>query len=525
MRRPAAAIAKPSRQWSERTTTIVTALPTLEPAPHCRIDGYVTTTDPGPNKVHFRLQLPDHGFNGRYVFAGLGGAAGYVPSELQLPQGNPVTKGFAMAGTDTGHQGETLDWSFMAGSPAETLDYAHRGGHVIAVATQAITRTYYGIDKLWRYHTGCSGGGRMGVQAVERHPEDYDGVLIGAPGRSTATMLMFMWATKQMVREPGAWLSPTKLEMIDQRVTSQCDAADGVLDGIVAAPDKCGFKPETLACRVGEESDCLIEPELETFTAILEGPHRPDGTPITGGMPLTNTAEGWTAFLGATPPPWSDSIAAKDIAAGKTNAAAVMGHVISKLYFGEDFDYFRDFDFSDPRQFDAWWAAADRIGWGRPHTANLRAAEQEDVKIIWWHGISDAGPTLDTTFGYRADALQSLDGNEERLDAMYQLYTVPGMLHCGGGSGPDDVPDQLLRELIEWTERGVAPGPAITGRGGSKARPLFREPGTTVAGVPVKTSSGTDREFLLCPFPQQAKFNGPPAAVGEASHWRCVDPG
>ena len=235
---------------------IDSAAPTAQPAPHCRIEGHVITTNPGPNTVRFRLQLPDHGFNGRYLFAGLGGAAGYVPSDLELPRGNPVIKGFAMAGTDTGHSSEPLDWSFMQGNPAATLDYNHRGGHVATVAAQAVTRGYYGINKLWRYHSGCSGGGRMGVAALEHHPEDYDGILIGAPGRSTATMLMFMWATQQEAREPGAWLSPAKLAITEQHIIAQCDALDGAKDGIVSDPQACHFRPQTLLCRPGQTDGC-----------------------------------------------------------------------------------------------------------------------------------------------------------------------------------------------------------------------------------------------------------------------------
>jgi len=502
-------------------TVIESAAPTAAPVPHCRIDGYVTTTDPGPNKVRFRLQLPDKGFNGRFIMAGLGGAAGYVPTDMQIPNGNAILAGFAMAGTDTGHSGEMLDWSFIRDNPAQSVDYVHRGGHVSTVAMQKITRDYYAVQKLYRYHSGCSGGGRMGVQAAERHPEDYDGILIGAPGRSTATMLMFMWATKQMAREPGAWLSPAKLGLIEQKVTAQCDALDGAKDSIVQEPGKCHFKPEVLQCKGADGPDCLTAPEIRTFKAIAEGPKYPDGTRITGGMPITNTAAGWMSFLGATPPPWPDSISLKDMA--RTNAATIMGHVMSKAYFGPDFDYFRDFDFNNQKQFDAWWAAADRTGFGRPSTADLSGVERANTKIIWWHGVSDAGPTLDTTLGYFRDAQKSLGGSAARLDKVAKLYEVPGMLHCGSGTGPDDVPDQLLQTLIAWTEKGVRPGPVVTGRGPSRAHPIFADKnGPTTSGVLIPTSKGADRDFLLCPAPQVARFNGKAGGENDAANWSCV---
>jgi feruloyl esterase len=119
----------------------------------------VTTTSPGPNKVNFRLQLPDSDWNGRYYFIGLGATAGYVPTDSQIPAGNPMLKGFAVAGTDTGQQNRA-DWSFIGRDKAQALDYTSRGAHVTAVATQQITRKYYGREKIYRYHSGCSGGGR-----------------------------------------------------------------------------------------------------------------------------------------------------------------------------------------------------------------------------------------------------------------------------------------------------------------------------------------------------------------------------
>lgn len=494
------------------------------PVRNCRIDGYVTTLNPGPNKVRFRLQLPTDNFNGRLYMAGLGGAAGYVPTDSQVPRGNPIVAGFAMAGTDTGHSGETLDWSFIGRNAAQTLDYDSRGGHVVAVVTQKITRDYYGIEKLYRYHSGCSGGGRMGVRALESHPDDYDGILIGAPGRSTANMLMFMWASQQMQREPGSWLSPAKLSMVEQRVTAQCDATDGAVDGVVWNPEACKFNTATLLCKLGQpQSECLTRPELTTLDAIHEGPRDPAGRLIHPGMPLTNTAAGWGSFLGTTPPPWNDSIRLKDMAT--SNAATVMGHVLSRAYFGDSFNFVRDFDFRNQAQVNAWWVAARRTGWGMPHKADLSDAEKAGTKVIWWHGTSDAGPVFPTSTEYLRDAQRNFGGSTQRLANVVRFYPVPGMLHCGGGTGPDDAPDRLLWELIDWVEKGKTPGAVVTGRGVGKANYSFIQnaaPG--VSGVQIPTSVGAPRGFLLCPAPLVSKFHGPRGAEFDAAQWSCEKP-
>ena len=114
----------------------------------------------------------------------------------------------------------------------------------------------------------------MGVMAIERHPEDYDGVLLGAPGgRSSATMIKFIAAAYQeMMREPGAWLSPAKLAMIEKHVTDACDATDSAVDGVVSDHRLCHFDVAKLACKTGDAPDCLTAPEIRSIKAILRGP-------------------------------------------------------------------------------------------------------------------------------------------------------------------------------------------------------------------------------------------------------------
>src|SRR5580658_423735 len=121
--------------------TIQSAAPTPLPVPHCKIDGSIITNHPGPNTVNFRLQLPDSGWTGRYYFIGMGGSAGYVPTDSQIPAGNPLNRGIAVAGTDTGRQGDMLDWGFLV-DPAKAKDHIDRAAHVTAVATQQITKRY-----------------------------------------------------------------------------------------------------------------------------------------------------------------------------------------------------------------------------------------------------------------------------------------------------------------------------------------------------------------------------------------------
>ena len=506
--------------------TITSAAPTAEPVAHCRVEGYVTTTDPGPNKVNFRLQLPDQNWAGRYYFIGMGATGGYVPSDSQIPAGNPVIKGFAVAGTDTGHSNRA-DWAFIGKNKAQALDHTHRGGHVVAQATQQITRQYYGQDKIYRYHSGCSGGGRMGMEAITRHPEDYDGFLIGAPGFGptyrTETMLAFINLGQQMIREPGAWLPPEKLAFLEGKVTEKCDALDGAKDGIVWNNLACSYDFKQHLCADGDKPDCLTAPQLRSLEALLEGPKGPNGK-IKDGFPITNMST-WSGFIGGAPP-WPDfvsvqSLKREDVA--KLPIGYAMGNSVGRGYYGEEFNGLADFDFNNQEQIDDWYAQAYKYEFGQPYSADITPFKKQGGKVIYWNGVSDSC-CLHQDMEKYVDDVSGKVGGADAFSEFARFYKIPGMGHCGGGTGPQDAPDMMLQSLVEWVEKGEKPAQIVAHRGG-RTNNLFVDPNTgTVSGVIVPPSVGDDRDFLLCPHPEVAKFNGAEGEEADAANWSCSKP-
>jgi feruloyl esterase len=506
------------QSFAPEATTIVSATPTATPVPHCKIDGYITTTNPGPNKVNFRLQLPDANWNKRYYFIGMGATAGFVPTDSQIPGGNPIVKGFAVAGTDTGHQNHA-SWAFIGTNPAQAVDHQHRGAHLTAVATQQITKKYYGTDKMYRYHSGCSGGGRMGTEAITRHPEDYDGVLLGAPGMGptfgSETMLGFIFLGQQVHREPGAWLPPAKLKMLEEKVTAHCDLLDGAKDGVVWEPRQCTYDFKQLECKAGDQADCLTRPERTTLEALLKGPQGPNG-PIKSGFPITNMST-WSIFVGG-PPPWPEPLTIKDIM--KASPGYFMGNSLAQAYFGPNYNALKDFNFNDQKQIDAWWAAAKRVGWGSPFSTDLSGLKKSGGKVIFWNGVSDSCCKDEELIKYFETVGKNL-GGMDKLASFGRYYKVPGMGHCGSGTGPQDAPDRLLDALIDWVEKDKAPASVVTHRG-DRAQLMFADPKSgTVSGVVVPPSEGGPRDFLLCPYPTYGKFNGKAGGENEAANWSC----
>lgn len=484
------------------------------PVQHCHVKGYVTTTDPGPNRVNFRLQLPEKKvWNGRYYFIGLGGGAGRTPFLSESPYGFPLAAGFAVAGSDTGHEAFMLNWSFLA-NEAQALDHIHRGAHVSARQTQAMTKAYYATDSMYRYHSGCSGGGRMGVMAASYHPEDYDGLLIGAPGIDTANILNFMWISQQLNKLPEKELAEEKLLSMEKSIQAQCDAGDGVADQMVWDPRKCDYDPAQLLCQPGDDEDiCFTTQELEVLNAILEGPRSPSGELLYPGLVATNPS-GWVSFL--------------------EFGAKTIGTSFSQAYFGEDYDFMSEFDFSDPTDIQAWRDAVARSGYGVRASADYSEVEKAGAKVVFWHGVSDAAISFEDQINYY-EAIRESIGDDQRLNAFSRLYLAPGLYHCFGGPGPVDVPDRLLEALIDWVEKDVPPAAVVTHRGDKqvpfKAKGIAKYLPNPYSYLDNPPKGTPDREFLLCPYPQEAVFVGQalnpespaPAqeSVYKAENWQC----
>jgi feruloyl esterase len=331
-------------------------------------------------------------------------------------------------------------------------------------------------------------------------------------------MLAFINAAQQMSREPGAWVSPAKFAMLDRKVTAACDELDGAKDDIVWDHTKCHYDFDQLKCATVDGPECLTAAELKTIKAIAAGPRSPKGQ-IKVGMPLSNMSV-WSGFLGAVPPPWSDAPTNENIV--KSSAGFVIGASLAKVYFGPDFDTMKQIDFNNQAQIDAWFAAAKRIDYGYPYSADLRGMQKSGHKVIMWNGVSDPC-CIDTEMEqYYHDAADQV-GGMAALRQFDRFYRVPGMGHCGGGTGPQDAPDMLLNELVNWVEAHQEPGPVVTHRGADRIQLIFADPNAKqVSGVLIPPPVGGSRDFLICPYPLVSRFDrskaGEPGAVNEAKN-------
>src|SRR6185503_18479076 len=166
-----------------------------------------------------------------------------------------VDAGDASASTDTGH--EATD-SKSLDDGRRVIDYGYRAIHEMTVKAKGVIDALYGKAPTYSYFNGCSTGGRQGLMEAQRFPDDYNGIISGAPVNTFTRLHMGqLWTAKATLGEPGSVLSRDDLAMVSKAVLAQCDAADGVTDGVLTDPRTCGFKPSSLACSSAKTDQCL----------------------------------------------------------------------------------------------------------------------------------------------------------------------------------------------------------------------------------------------------------------------------
>src|SRR5579862_3856774 len=175
----------------------------------CRVTGIMRPTS--DSKIHFEVWLPEQDWNGRLLGTGNGGFAGSIGyQEMQ----SYLRRGYATAGSDAGHQAEGTDATWAFGHPEKVKDFGWRAVHLMTERAKQIVAAYYGKAQQKAYFDSCSDGGREALMEAQRFPEDYDGILAGAPANAWSTLLASGVAVMQKLGDPKAYISDWKLESI-----------------------------------------------------------------------------------------------------------------------------------------------------------------------------------------------------------------------------------------------------------------------------------------------------------------------
>jgi hypothetical protein len=454
----------------------------------CRIEGVIRPSS--DSEIGFEVWAPVAGWNGKYLGMGNGGFAGSI---VYGSMGDALRAGYATSGTDTGHKAASTDFKWAQGHPEKLIDYGYRAIHEVAVKSKTIIQALSGRSPSKSYFSSCSNGGRQGLMEAQRFPEDYDGIIAGAPSLdATGIGAGYAWNLRALEVPPGAYISASKVAAIDRAVLDACDARDGISDGVLDDPRKCSFDPRDLLCKSSDSDSCLTERQVAALQKVYEGPVDSSGRRIGEGfLPGGEAGQGgWRAWITGTAPGTS-------LQFGYFSAVADAYSVDIKTY---------DFD-RDPQKWE------ERLG-NILNAVNpdLRAFHARGGKLILYHGWSDAGIPPTGTIRYHESVASTVGAGVAQQ--FLRLYMIPGMQHCFGGNGTtvfDPFPTaesnpgrSLFRALERWTEQDIAPESILATR--------FNTPGNPASGVL--------RTRPLCPYPQVARYRGT-GSTDDGANFTC----
>jgi len=437
--------------------------------------------------IHFEVWLPEKDWNQRFLGVGNGGFAGSI-GYLSLA-GN-LHRGFATAGSDAGHQADGEDASWAFGHPEKIADFGWRAVHLMTERAKDVVKAYYGKPPQTAYFDSCSDGGREALMEAQRFPQDYDGILAGAPANAWTRMITSGVALLQStISDPHAYISSLKLPAIERASLAACDASDGVKDGFLSNPAKCHFDPEVLLCKGHDSLDCLTQPQVDSLKKFYAG------TSLFPGYTPGDEAGAWREW--------------------------VLGHgpgAASGAQYTQS--YFRYMVTGDPKWNILTADVAQSLQQAVKQTATDLDATNPDLsrfkarggKLIMYHGWNDPAISPWNSIAYYQSVQKTMGGAE--ASAFLRLYMVPGMEHCAGGPGAASfgqlgIPTTggpkfgVFDALVDWVEKGV--------------------PAENVIATKYSPDNKATMTRPLCPYPALAKYKGT-GDTNDAANFACSKP-
>ena len=449
---------------------------------HCRVSGTID------GRIRFALLLPDE-WNGRFV---MGGGGGFVGTVQNAAQSIALAQGYATVGTDTGHSGSGIEAGWALDDSEAEVDFGYRAVHRTADTAKNLIRDYYDGDIAYSYFYGCSRGGGQEMMESQRYPDDFDGIVVGAPAYDWPGLgAGFIQTQQRIYPDPGNLATPVisadNRELLQSAILNQCDALDGVEDGVMEDPRQCTFNADRLPrCSGGVAGlDCLTSAQLEAIHAVYDGP-MVDGKQVFAGFPFGGEAD---------PDGWGSWITGDENANGPglPNLHYAFGTEMYKYLVFDDpnWDY-TSYDFSN---YESDIAAAAAIL--NATDTDLTQFKANGGKMIMWQGWSDPAITALGTIAY----YQGVETGDPEVRDYARLFMMPGVLHCTGGPGPANV--DWLAAITAWVERDTAPDELLATKYDANRTPVRTRP--------------------LCAYPTVAEYKGS-GDTDDAANFECVQP-
>jgi feruloyl esterase len=457
----------------------------------CRVAAVLKPSE--DSDIHAEIWLPARGWNGKFQGIGNGGFAGSIDFNALA---GAVARGYAAAATDTGHHAGGTDAAWALNHPEKIADFGYRAIHETAEVAKGVIFAFYGSSPKRSYFNSCSNGGRQALMEAERYPADYDGIVAGAPANYWTHLLTTAIYNLQAISEPGSGIAASKLPAIEQAALNACDAMDGVKDGVIENPAQCHFDPGVLLCKAEETDACLTAPQIAAVKKIYAGSKTSKGEQILPGFSPGGEAEAgdwgqWITGAGANP----------------SLQDAFGTNFFKYMVYGD-----AAWNFKTSTTDHNVKLADDKLALTLNSTdPELKKFENRGGKLILYHGWSDAAIPAQNSVDYYRSVVKKMGAKD--VASFVRLFMVPGMGHCGGGSGPNvfgqngvprNDPDHDLEAALErWVEQGAPPEQVIA----TKVKPGSNPPAAA-------------RTRPLCAYPQTAHWKGS-GSTDDAANFVC----
>jgi len=435
----------------------------------CRVAA--TLAPSSDSDIKIEVWMPASGWNGKLQAVGNGAWAGNISYPAMA---TALGAGYATVSTDTGHVGGNAN--FIVGHPEKLKDFEERSVHEMTVTAKAVIAAFYSSAPTRAYFNGCSTGGRQALTEAQRYPLDFDAIIAGAPANFAKRQTFGqIWLWQAAHQDEASMLTPEKYAVLHKAVLEQCDALDGVKDGVLENPTKCAFDPKVVLCKgpgndVG--TDCLTAPQVEAARKIYAGAsHATTHELLYPGL-QPGSESGWNQSVSARPVGYAE-------------------------------DFFKYIVFKDERwdpkslNYDSDVATTDKTATGlNAADGDLTKFVGHGGKLLIYHGWSDPGIPPYNAVNYYESVLKATRDKKAVRDSV-RLFMIPGMAHCGGGDGTSTF--DMAAAVDAWVQTKAAPSEI---------------PASKIAdGKVVRTRP-------LCAYPAVAAYKGT-GSTDEAANFVC----
>lgn len=373
-------------------------------------------------------------------------------------------------------------------------DFAYRSIHTGVAVGKELTKKFYekGFDKS--YYFGCSTGGRQGFKSIQAYPNDFDGVVAGAPAMNFVNLLSWSAHFYPITGPPSSdtYLSPALWKVVHNEILRQCDDIDGARDGIIEDPDLCHPVLETIICKSNSNNGkCITGTQANTVRQVLSPLYGTNGTLLYPRMQ-----------------PGSEVLTSSAMYSGKP--------------FSYSEDWWRYVVYNNPKYNASNWNLRDATvalnqnpydiqTWD----ADISAFRDAGGKVLTYHGLQDQLISSENSKLYYRRVAETMNLAPSELDEFYRFFQISGMGHCQGGDGAygigngydayngDKPENNVLMAMVKWVEEGAAP--------------------ETVRGARFVNGSGSPVQYTRkhCRYPRRNVFKGPGNYTDENA-WQCV---